>query len=317
MDSELIVSAPPHIKSGETIGKLMGWTFLALMPVVLLDIYLFGGCAIRTISLSIIAAVATETLILKYRHMPITIIDGSAALTGLILALTLPPNVPYWIPLVGGFLAIFFGKQLFGGLGYNIFNPALVGRAMLLVSWPEILSNSWFAPLKELDAITTATPLMALREVNAGNLVADLSVVYKPLLLLNRSGCLGEISALLLILGGVILIARRVIDWRIPVFFISTDMFLSFVAKTNILINLLGGGLLIGAFFLATDPVTSPVTRLGRIVYGIGCGSVVMLIRLYSGYPEGVMFAILFMNAFVSLIDRYTLPKKYGLVKAK
>ncbi|HDP69445.1 MAG TPA: RnfABCDGE type electron transport complex subunit D [Actinobacteria bacterium] len=317
MNSELIVSAPPHIKSHETIGKLMGWTFLALLPVVLLDIYLFGGHAIRTISLSMIAAVLTEAAILMYRRMPVTVIDGSAALTGLILALTLPPKVPYWIPLVGGFLAITFGKQLFGGLGYNIFNPALVGRAMLFVSWPEILSNSWFAPLKELDAITSATPLMALREISAGNLIADISVVYKPLLFLNRGGCLGEISALLLILGGIILVSRKVIDWRIPVSFIGTVIFLSFFARTNILITLLGGGLLLGAFFLATDPVTSPVTRKGRVVYGIGCGLATMLIRLYSGYVEGVMFAILFMNSFVSLIDRYTLPKKYGLVKAK
>ncbi len=317
MDSQLIVSAPPHIKSGETIGKLMGWTFLALLPVVLLDIYLFGGCAIRIISLSMIAAIATETLILRYRHMPITVIDGSAALTGLILALTLPPNVPYWIPLVGGFLAVFFGKQLFGGLGYNIFNPALVGRAMLFVSWPEIMSSSWFAPLRELDAITTATPLAALSQVRAGTLVADLSVVYKPLLFLNRGGCLGEVSALMLILGGLVLIVRKVTDWRISVSFIGTVIFLSFLARTNILLNILGGGLLLGAFFLASDPVTSPITRSGRVVFGIGCGSVVMLIRLYSGYPEGVMFAILFMNAFVSLIDKYTKPRKYGLVKAE
>jgi len=317
MNSKLIVSPPPHIKSGETIGKLMGWTFLALIPVVLLDIYLFGGYALRTIFLSIIGAVVTEAVILKYRHMPVTIIDGSAALTGLLLALTLPPRVPYWLPLIGGFLAITFGKQLFGGLGYNLFNPALVGRAILFVSWPNILANSWFAPLRELDTITTATPLLALRQVRAGTLTADLSVVYKPLLFLNRGGCLGEISAILLVLGGLILIARKVIDWRIPVSFIGTVIFLSLLARTNILLNILGGGLLLGAFFMVTDPVTSPVTRKGRVIYGIGCGLVVMLIRLYSGYPEGVMFAILFMNAFVSLIDKFTQPRKYGLVKTK
>ncbi|MDO8886130.1 RnfABCDGE type electron transport complex subunit D [Candidatus Oleimmundimicrobium sp.] len=317
MSLKPIVSVPPHIKSEKTIGKLMGWTISALLPIVILDIYLFGGYAFRTICLSIIATVITEIIVLKYRHMPITVIDGSAILTGLVLALTLPPKVPYWIPLVGGFLAIFFGKQLFGGLGYNIFNPALVGRAMLFVSWPEIMANSWFASLKELDAITTATPLAALSQVRAGTLVADLSVVYKPLFFLNRGGCLGEVSALLIILGGVILIAKKVIDWRIPVSFIGTVMFISFIAKTNILLNVLGGGLLLGAFFLLTDPVTSPVTRKGRVVYGIGCGLVIMLIRLYSGYSEGIMFAILFMNAFVSLIDKFTRPRKYGLVKTK
>ncbi len=317
MGSEYVVSAPPHIRSGETIEKLMAWTFLALSPVVIATIYAFGFYAFRTIVVSIISAIATEAAILKYRKMPIVIKDGSAAITGLILALTLPPKVPYWIPMAGAFMAIFFGKQLFGGLGHNIFNPALVGRAMIVISWPSIMTSSWFTTLKELDGITTATPLAAFKAVKAGTLSLDISTVYKTLLFFNRGSCMGEVSALLLILGGVILIARKVIDWRIPVFFIGTVFIMSLLTGNNGPFNLLGGALLLGAFFIATDPVTSPVTRKAKVIYGVCLGLVTILIRFYTPNPEGVMYTILFMNAFASLIDRYARPIKYGMVKAK
>lgn len=317
MGSDYIVSAPPHIRSGETIEKLMAWTFLALAPVVIASIYAFGLYAFQTITISIISAVLTEAAILKYRKMPIVIADGSAIITGLILALTLPPRVPYWIPLVGASMAIFFGKQLFGGLGFNIFNPALVGRAMVVVSWPSVMTGSWFMVLKEFDGITTATPLTAAKAIKAGTLSADISIVYKSLFFLNKGSCIGEVSALLLIIGGLVLIARKVIDWRVPVFYLGTVLVMSLITGHNAVFSLLGGALIFGAFFLASDPVTSPVTRKAKIIYGIGLGLVTILIRFYTAYPEGVMFAILFMNGFASLIDRFGRPTKYGMVKAK
>ncbi|MDI6799368.1 MAG: RnfABCDGE type electron transport complex subunit D [Actinomycetota bacterium] len=317
MGSDYIVSTPPHIRSGETIEKFMAWTFLALTPLVVAGLYAFGFFAFRTLILSILSAVAMEAAVLRYRKMPIVISDGSAIITGLILALTLPPKVPYWIPIVGGALAIFFGKQLFGGLGYNVFNPALVGRAMLVLSWPSIMSGSWFTTLRELDGITTATPLTAAKAIKAGTLIGDISVVYKPLLFLNRGGCMGEVSALLLIIGGLVLIARRVVDWRIPLFYLGTVFVMSILTGNNGVFNILAGALIFGAFFLASDPVTSPVTRRAKMIYGICLGLVTILIRFYTSYSEGVMFAILFMNSFAALIDRYTRPITFGTVKAK
>lgn len=305
-NGNLVVSSSPHIRSEETVQRIMLDVIIALLPAAAASVYFFGMGTLVIMLTGILAAVATEAAIQKIRNKPVTINDGSAVITGLLLALTLPPALPLWMVAVGAVVAIGIGKQVYGGLGCNPFNPALVGRAFLIVSFP-VHMTTWISPL---DGVTSATPLgmMKMEGIKTG---------YMELFLGNVGGSLGETSALLLILGGAYLIYRGVIDWRIPVSYLGTVAVLTMVLGHDPLFHLLAGGLMLGAFFMATDMVTTPLTRLGRIIFGIGAGVLVVIIRLYGGYPEGVLFSILLMNIFTPIIDKFIRPRIYGEVKAK
>jgi electron transport complex protein RnfD len=250
--------------------------------------------------------------VLKIRRKPSSISDYSAALTGLLLGLSLPPSTKWYAATVGSIFAILVGKQIFGGVGQNIFNPALLGRAFLMAAYPSMLTT-WVNPFT-LDAVTQATPL-ALRKFD--HIIAPLGDLF-----LGRvSGSLGETSALCLILGGIYLLIRGIADWRLPVSIIVTATLVSSLFYSldplwgSPLFHLLSGGFMLGVFFMATDPVTTPVTKKGRYIFGIGCGILLMVIRYFSGLPEGVMYSILFMNALVPLINRYTQPLPFGYIK--
>ncbi|HOO12066.1 MAG TPA: RnfABCDGE type electron transport complex subunit D [Bacillota bacterium] len=305
-NGNLVVSSSPHIRSEETVQRIMLDVIIALLPAAAASVYFFGMGTLVIMLTGILAAVATEAAIQKIRNKPVTINDGSAVITGLLLALTLPPALPLWMVAVGAVVAIGIGKQVYGGLGCNPFNPALVGRAFLIVSFP-VHMTTWISPL---DGVTSATPLGMMK-------MEGIKTDYMELFLGNVGGSLGETSALLLILGGAYLIYRGVIDWRIPVSYLGTVAVLTMVLGHDPLFHLLAGGLMLGAFFMATDMVTTPLTRLGRIIFGIGAGVLVVIIRLYGGYPEGVLFSILLMNIFTPIIDKFIRPRIYGEVKAK
>jgi len=257
----------------------------------------------------VLTAVITEEVTLRIRKKPSAVGDFSAVLTGLLLALILPPQTTWYAASLGSVVAILIGKQLFGGLGANIFNPALIGRAFLMAGYPKMLTT-FMAP-KGVDSITSATPLALLKFSQKVTPTIDL-------FLGKISGSLGETSAVLLIIGGLYLLIRKIADWRIPfsmilsVVMISTIGFFLKPANGSVLFHLFSGGLLIGALFMATDPVTTPVTKGGRYLFGILCGLIIMIIRYFSGLPEGVMYSILFMNAFTPLINRCTRPRRYG-----
>ncbi|MCK4244386.1 MAG: RnfABCDGE type electron transport complex subunit D [Candidatus Omnitrophica bacterium] len=294
----------PHISSGETTAKIMWSVIIALLPASFAGIYLFGIHTFYIILTGVIAAISTEGLFQFVTRRKIRIFDGSAVVTGMLLALILPPAVPLWIPALGSFFAIFLAKELFGGLGHNIFNPALAGRAILLASFP-LMMTSWVSPF---DAISCATPLAIVKD----NLISTPLPSYFNLFVGTRAGCLGETSVLALLAGSIFLFLRRIISWQIPVTFIATVGLFSFCSGKDPLLQILSGGLILGAFFMATDYTTSPITKKGQIIFGLGCGAITSLIRFWGGYPEGVCYAILFMNCLVPLIDKHTLPKRFG-----
>ncbi len=273
---------------------------MALVPAATLAVFFFGLRALGLMLVAVVAAVATEALLQKLSGRPVTIRDYSAAVTGLLVAFGVPAGLPLWIVAIGAAIAIAIGKQVFGGLGNNPFNPALVGRAVLLASWPAQMTT-WVAPFTFL---TSATPL------GGGARPA-----YSTLFLGAVPGSLGETSALALLVGGLYLIWRGIIDWRIPVGFVGTVAVFSAVFGGDPLFHVLAGSLLLGAFFMATDPVTSPMTSWGRLIMGVGCGLITAIIRLWGGYPEGVTYAILIMNAFTPLIDRYVRPVRFGAAR--
>lgn len=273
---------------------------MALVPAATLAVFFFGLRALGLMLVAVVAAVATEALLQKLSGRPVTIRDYSAAVTGLLVAFGVPAGLPLWIVAIGAAIAIAIGKQVFGGLGNNPFNPALVGRAVLLASWPAQMTT-WVAPFTFL---TSATPL------GGGARPA-----YSTLFLGAVPGSLGETSALALLVGGLYLIWRGIIDWRIPVGFVGTVTVFSAVFGGDPLFHVLAGSLLLGAFFMATDPVTSPMTSWGRLIMGVGCGLITAIIRLWGGYPEGVTYAILIMNAFTPLIDRYVRPVRFGAAR--
>ncbi len=270
---------------------------MALAPAATLAVFFFGLRALWLMLVSVGVAVGTEALIQKLTGRTITIRDYSAAVTGLLLAFNVPASLPLWIVAIGAIVAIGIGKHVFGGLGNNPFNPALVGRAVLLASWPAQMT-AWVAPFTFL---TTATPLGGAAKP-----------AYSAMFLGAIPGSLGETSALALIVGGLYLLWRGIIDWRIPAGFIGTVAVFTFAFGGDPIFHVLAGGLLLGAFFMATDMVTSPVTKRGRLVMGIGCGLITSIIRLWGGYPEGVTYSILIMNALTPLIDRYTKPVRFG-----
>jgi electron transport complex protein RnfD len=263
----------------------------------------------------------TEAVILRVRGKDLSaIFDGSAFLTGLLVAYNIPPQSPLWLPAAGSFFAIAIAKQAFGGLGHNIFNPALAGRAFLMVSWPSHMTT-WQKPVRMADAITSATPLGLFRK---GDFDLMRGITNWDLFLGNRPGCIGEVCVAALLLGAAFLLVKKYISWHIPASYIAMTAFMSWAFngkegffKGDALFFVLSGGLVLGAFFMATDYVTSPLGARGKIIFGMGCGILTFLIRKFSGYPEGVSYAILIMNSVVPLIDKYTFPKWIGYVRSR
>jgi len=304
------------------------WSVSAsLLPAMVMSAYFFGPRAFFTVGLCIAASVLSEYLFQTALKKKITVSDGSAFLTGLLLGMNLPPSVPFYIPVIGSFVAVIITKQIFGGLGFNIFNPALIGRAFLLISFPRLMTI-WTEPSAAfiaLDARTTATPLGILKEEGQSRLIelfGDKLHLYAQLLIGHRAGSLGETSAIALLIGAAFLLYRGYITWHIPLSFLGTSALIAWVFGAqgalfagDPVLHLLSGGIILGAFFMATDYVTSPSVKNGQIIFGIGCGFLTMLIRLKGGFPEGVMFAILIMNCFAPLIDRGFKSKIFGLKK--
>jgi electron transport complex protein RnfD len=309
--NKLIVSSSPHLHNKESVSKIMWLVIVSLMPAGVAGVYIFGPSSLWVIIAAVISALATEASIQVLTKRKISLTDGSAFITGLLLAYNLPPDVPLWLPVAGSCFAIAIGKQVFGGLGQNIFNPALVGRVFLMASWPKYMTT--FIRPMNYDAITCATPLALLKE---GKLTEQVS--YLNLFLGNRAGCIGEVCIVALLAGALLLFIKKYISWHIPITYIlTTGAFVWVFGGKELftgdwLFHILSGGLILGAFFMATDYVTSPLTRKGQIFFGIGCGLLTAVIRLWGGYPEGVSYAILMMNAATPIIDRYTKNRIYG-----
>ncbi|MCD4794076.1 MAG: RnfABCDGE type electron transport complex subunit D [Bacteroidales bacterium] len=328
--SKLIVSPSPHQLGSNSVKKLMYGVLFALIPTLFISIFFFGLGAIIVILSAVISSVLFEYLITKFiLKRESTVMDGSAALTGLLLAFNLPSNLPVWLVIVGAFVAIGIGKMSFGGLGNNPFNPALVGRVFLLISWP-VQMTTWPKPspftekmLGYTDVTTGATPLGQLAETmrngesmsSLGEKVPD----YMQMLYGNMGGSFGEVAALALILGLLYMLWKKIITWHIPVSIIGTVAIFTGILWladpvnfADPLFHILTGGILLGAIFMATDYVTSPMSKRGMIIYGIGIGVLTIVIRIWGAFPEGVSFAILIMNALVPLINMYMKPKRFG-----
>ncbi len=336
---KITVSPSPHIRDDIDISKIMYAVVLALVPACAGGIWFFGLRVLWILIASSAAAVATEGVCQKLTKRKVTISDGSALVTGILLAMNLPPGVPIWLACIGSVFAIAVAKIPFGGLGYNIFNPALAGRAFLLASWPTYMTT-WAPPsrgsLSGINAVTTATPLGTFRyaysllrtglpqNAESANLILKELYSYpslKNLFFGNVGGCIGETSVIMLLIGAAYLLIRRIISWQIPASYIGTVALLTWILGGKglfggmPLFHILSGGLVLGAFFMATDMVTSPITSKGKLFFGVGCGILTSIIRLYGGYPEGVSYSILIMNVTVPLIDRYTRPRKLGEVR--
>jgi electron transport complex protein RnfD len=319
-ERKFLVSPGPHLLKGQSVSQIMYLVALALIFPTAAGVIFFGFRVLSVIAVSIAAAVATEYACKRLRGKPF-IMDGSTLLTGLLLALIIPPNMPLWMVAVGAIFSIAIVKEAFGGLGFNIFNPALGGRAFLMACW--VVKMTTWAPTRFMpDAVTVATPL------GVGFVwEEDKTALFRNMFLGNIGGSIGETSALAILIGGVLLLALKIIDWRVPVTFIGTVAILTFILPGVILpgftpwedalFHVLSGGLMIGAFFMATDYVTSPITNKGKIIFGIGCGVVTVVVRLFGGLPEGVCYSILLMNALTPLIDKYTMVKPFGLKEAK
>lgn len=327
----LLLTTSPFLKQRKDTLWIMWQVNLALIPVVLVAAYFFGIGVLLVIAAASAGALLPEYIVNRGRRN--TIRDGSAVITGILLALTLPPTIPLWMAFVGGSSAIILGKLIFGGIGYNIFNPALVGRAFLQAAFPAAMTtwslpgnpgtffhlhgDTFAPPLMQprVDAVSEASPLASMKFDGVPTDTADL-------LFGSTAGSIGETSAIIILLAGVYLVARGVMNWRIPVSIFATVFVLGaglkFIDPTQPepLFHLLSGGLVLGAIFMATDPVTSPITQRGVIVFGIGIGVLVMVIRVWGGLPEGVMFAILLMNAVVPIINRFTSARVFGRVRA-
>jgi Na+-translocating ferredoxin:NAD+ oxidoreductase subunit D len=353
MNNLLTISGSPHVHTDESIKKIMFTVVYAMVPAMLISIYFFGLDAVRVIGLSVIFCVVVEYVIQKYLIKgDLTINDGSAIVTGILLAFNVPANLPWWIILIGAVVSIGIAKMAFGGIGKNPFNPALVGRVFLLISFPAQMT-SWPLPkplfgTSTLDAYTGATFLghfkgliqdnesalengtLTLKYLiekglpmynEAGSIVGYQVTNYQELLIGNMNGSLGEMSVLALILGAIFMLFRKVITWHIPIsyllssfIFAGTFWLINPAIYLNPLYHLIAGGLILGIFYMATDMVSSPMSAKGQIVFGIGCGVITMVIRFWGGYPEGVSFAILIMNAFAPLINKAFKPARFGVV---
>ena len=367
---KLLVSASPHIRSKESVPLIMWTVVVALLPAGMWGVYVFGMNALLLILISVATAAATEFVIEKARGRKSTLGDGSAVITGLLLGYIISPGAPWYVPLIGAIFAIGIVKCVFGGLGMNIWNPALAGRAFIMSGYIVAMTATWIYPnenqvigrlsragvvlkadnvSQKIDAKTTATPRTAIKDElkaakdpdwkgwadlkAAGDKPADWlrriaernKTDYLDLFWGTRGGCIGETGIWLLLAGGIFLLFRRIIYWQVPVFYIGTTALLGWALPIRFpggsawfagdpLFAVLSGGLVLGAFFMATDMVTSPVTRRGMAIFAVGCGVLTTLIRNYGGYPEGVNYAILIMNTTVPLIDRYVKPRKYGAI---
>ncbi len=325
--SLLTVSGSPHVYTEDSVSKIMYGVVLSLIPAALVSFYFFGLAAILVTLTAIVSCLFFEFIIQKYLLKgPVTIFDGSAVITGLLLAFIVPASLPLWMVVIGSLVSIGMAKMTFGGLGKNIFNPALVGRVFLMISFP-VEMNMYPKPIpmstQLTDIISGPTPLAIVKEgVAQGENVSDLLPQvpeYVNLLMGNMGGSVGEISALAILLGGIYMLFRKIITWEIPVAYLgSVVIFAGILWQVNPeiyvdpLFHLVTGGLMLGAIYMATDMVTSPMGRWGMIVYGIGCGFLTIIIRIFGAYPEGVAFAILIMNAFVPLINRGFKPKRFG-----
>ena len=319
---KLLVSASPHIHSPETTTGVMGDVIISLLPALVMAVVWFGSRALVLTAVCIGTAVLAEWVSRRVMKRTNTLGDLSAVVTGLILALNLPATLPLWMAAIGSIVAIVVVKQMFGGIGQNFVNPAMTARIILMVSFPTAMAR-WTAPLASAwsaDAVTTATPMASLAASSGGNLSADLPSLWQ-MLVGYHGGSMGEVCALALLVGGVYLIIRRVISPIIPAAYIGTVAVWMLLAGHGdlrfVAYELLGGGLLLGAFFMATDYATSPITAKGKWIFGIGCGIITSVIRLYGSLPEGVSFSIILMNILVPHIERLTLPRAFGAEKEK
>lgn len=325
--SLLTVSGSPHVYTDQSVSKIMYGVLLSLIPAALVSFYLFGLAAILVTLTAVVSCVFFEFIMQKYLIKgPVTCFDGSAMITGVLLAFIVPANLPLWMVVIGSLVAIGMGKMTFGGLGKNIFNPALVGRVFLMISFP-VEMNMYPKPTsfstQLTDIITGPTPLAVVKEgVSQGEKVSELLPQvpeYVTMLWGNQGGSIGEISAIAVLLGGIYMLIRRIITWEIPTAYLGSVIVFAGIlwlynpeVYVDPLFHLVTGGLMLGALYMATDMVTSPMSRWGMIVFGIGCGFLTIVIRIFGAYPEGVAFAILIMNAFVPLINRGFKPKRFG-----
>lgn len=323
MENKLIVSSSPHVRSNEDTSYIMKQVIIALLPAAVAGVYFFRLNALSAMFFCILGTVGTEFLYQKFTKQKSTIGDFSAVVTGLLLAFNVPASLPWWMCLVGGIFAILVVKMVFGGIGCNFVNPALAARAFLLASFP-VAMTAWTQPGvnwigKNLDAVTTATPLSFLKNGAAG--LADLSsngISLADMMIGNIGGCIGETSAILLLLGGVYLMYKGIINYVIPVFYIATVFILTFLLGgfniTFAIYQLFAGGLMLGGFFMLTDYTTSPMTKKGQIIYAVLAGLITTVIRMYGGYPEGVSCSILLVNCLAPLIDKFVRNRVFGEV---
>jgi electron transport complex protein RnfD len=328
----LFVSVSPHMKGTVSVARIMWTVVVSLLPPLALSVFIFGFQTLIISAISVASCLAVEGLSQRLLRRPVTIRDGSAVITGLLLAYIIPPGAPYWTPLLGAVMAIFVTKVLMGGIGFNIFNPALIGRAFLAATFPVAMTSAWLAPIKDgaiftymqpgVDAVSTATPLYVLKHYGMEEVIerfGSLWSIYGKFLLGWRPGCIGETSALLLILGGCYLLYKRYITWHIPVSVIGTVALLTWIFGGEDLFSgkplfaILSGGVMLGAFYMATDYVTSPSQPIGQLIFGFGIGALTVLIRLKGGYPEGVCYAILLMNPLVPALDQWFRPKRFAV----
>lgn len=339
MERHFVISPSPHVKDADSIPKIMYAVILSLLPAGIGGVYFFGLHALWVIAVAVISAMGAEALFSKMMKRPLQIHDGSAIITGLLLAYNVPAEVPLWLPAVGAVAGIGIGKMAFGGLGFNPMNPALIGRAFLMASWTAHMTVFKTVPkggtLSGIDAVTNATPLNVFKGakeilLNSANFSAEqvteatqaVTQLYNAsgnLLWGRVGGCIGETSAILLLIGAVFLMYKRIIGWKIPFAYVGTVAVLAWafggtngLFTGNPLFHILSGGLILGAFFMATDMVSSPVTFKGRLYFGVGCGVLTFVIRMWGGYPEGVSYSILLMNLVTPLFDRYAKPKVFG-----
>ncbi len=345
------ITNSPHIKSAESV-KLIMWTVAAaLLPSAIYAGYIFGINAVYIMAVSVVSAIIAEVLIQLALKRPITIFDGSAAVTGLLVGMNVPSDAPLWMASIGAVFAIILVKQLFGGLGFNLFNPALTARAAMMLFWSALMTAKWYKydgmnafKTDILNRIDIALPAMEAISKTASSIIGPKinlennirieqlydtlfsSGMLKSIFFGNLRGSIGEISVLLLLIGGIFLIVRKIISWQIPAVYIGTVGIISYIyyavsgnayAQFYALYHVFSGGLFLGAFFMATDPVTTPITRNGKLIFSFGCGVLTFIIRFYGSYPYGVCFAILIMNAFVPLIDRFVTPKLFSTERIK
>lgn len=324
MSDLLTVSPSPHVFTNDATRKIMYRVVYALIPALVWSVFVFGLDALRVTAIAIISCLALEYVMQKYlMKVKPSIYDGSAIVTGILLAFNVPASIPWWIIVIGAVASIGIGKLSFGGLGNNIFNPAMVGRVFLLISFPVQMTNWPANQQSDVDSVTTATPLGIIKEgLTSGTPVSQITQNLpdaSDMLLGNIGGSLGEISALMILLGGAYMLLRKVITWHIPVSIIVTVALIAGIFRladpqtyVSSVYHLLTGGLMLGAVFMATDMVSSPMTRQGQLIYGVGIGVITISIRLFGAYPEGISFGILIMNAFTPLINNYMKPKRFG-----